>query len=101
LVPLGIIPLSSTLHQVRDISVLASFHMLRDSVTHISVMSSGMILIALPVQFERAVFATGGSLRINLPSPITQALQIKEGDTLTVTLNDHQIIMEKNKKGKS
>jgi antitoxin component of MazEF toxin-antitoxin module len=49
----------------------------------------------MPVQFERKIFTAGGSLRVNLPSPFTKALNIKEGDTVTITLNDSQMIVEK------
>ena len=48
----------------------------------------------MPIQFKRNVFATGGSLRINLPSEIVEALEIKRGDTLLISLTDHQILME-------
>jgi len=54
----------------------------------------------MPIQFERKVFTSGGSLRVNIPVEITKALDISEGDTLIVTTNDHQIVMEKTKKGK-
>jgi antitoxin component of MazEF toxin-antitoxin module len=43
----------------------------------------------------RRVFANGGCLRINIPADITKALDITKGDTLIVTANDHQIVMEK------
>jgi AbrB family looped-hinge helix DNA binding protein len=53
----------------------------------------------MPITFERAVFATGGSLRVNIPAAIATSLGIKDGDTLVIGTNDHQIVMEK-KKGK-
>jgi antitoxin component of MazEF toxin-antitoxin module len=49
----------------------------------------------MPVVFERKIFTAGGSLRVNLPSPFTRALNIKEGDVVTITLNDSQIVIEK------
>ena len=52
----------------------------------------------MPVQFERKVFTAGGSLRVNLPSPFTKALNIKEGDLLLITLNDSQMVLEKVRK---
>jgi antitoxin component of MazEF toxin-antitoxin module len=52
----------------------------------------------MPVQFERKIFTAGGSLRVNLPSPFTRALNIKEGDTVVITLNDSQTILEKARK---
>jgi hypothetical protein len=33
----------------------------------------------IPIEFERKVFVAGGSLRVNLPAPITKALNIKDG----------------------
>lgn len=54
----------------------------------------------MPIQFKRNVFATGGSLRVNLPSEIVDALGIKKGDTLLISLTDHQILMEKEARGK-
>jgi antitoxin component of MazEF toxin-antitoxin module len=49
----------------------------------------------MPVQFERKIFTAGGSLRVNLPSPFTKALNIKEGDAVVITLNDSQMVLEK------
>ena len=55
----------------------------------------------MPVTFERRVFATGGSLRVNVPGPIAEALDLKAGEKVTISLNDHQMTLEKSKKGKS
>ena len=52
----------------------------------------------MPVQFERKIFTAGGSLRVNLPSPFTKALNIKEGDAVVITLTDSQIVIEKARK---
>jgi bifunctional DNA-binding transcriptional regulator/antitoxin component of YhaV-PrlF toxin-antitoxin module len=49
----------------------------------------------MPVKFERKLFTTGGSVRVNIPSPILEALKLKAGDTITIWINDSQIIMEK------
>ncbi len=54
----------------------------------------------MPIVFERKIFATGGSLRVNIPVEIAKALEISDGDTLLISLTDHQILMEKAKKGK-
>jgi antitoxin component of MazEF toxin-antitoxin module len=54
----------------------------------------------MPVMFERKLFATSGSLRVNIPLEIVKALDLKEGDTALISLNDHQMILEKAKKGK-
>lgn len=48
----------------------------------------------------RKVFANGGCLRVNITVEIMRALNITKGDTLIVTANDHQIVMEKAKTGK-
>jgi bifunctional DNA-binding transcriptional regulator/antitoxin component of YhaV-PrlF toxin-antitoxin module len=53
----------------------------------------------MPIEFERKVFVAGGSLRVNLPAPITRGLNIKDGDTLIIGVNDHQITMSKKGKG--
>jgi len=52
----------------------------------------------MPILFKRNVFATGGSLRVNIPSEIVDALSIKAGDTMLISLTDSQIIMEKAKR---
>jgi antitoxin component of MazEF toxin-antitoxin module len=51
----------------------------------------------MPIRFERKVFTSGGSLRVNIPVEITKALEIVDGDTLLISLTDHQILMEKAK----
>jgi antitoxin component of MazEF toxin-antitoxin module len=53
----------------------------------------------MPIQFERKIFLSGGSLRVNIPVEIAKAIGATEGDTLLVSLNDHQIIMQKKGKG--
>ena len=56
----------------------------------------------MPVTFERKLFATSGSLRVNIPLEIVKALDLKEGDTVQIGLNDHQMTLEKaSKKAKS
>jgi len=52
----------------------------------------------MPITFERVLFKSGGSLRVNIPAAIARALGADEGDYLTVWLNDSQIIMQKTKK---
>jgi len=58
-------------------------------------------VIHMPIVFERTLFPAGGSLRVNIPGPILKALDLKAGDKVTISLNDHQMILEKAKKGKS
>jgi antitoxin component of MazEF toxin-antitoxin module len=52
----------------------------------------------MPVKFERRIFTAGGSLRVNLPSPFTNALNLKKGDLVTITLTDSQMVIEKSRK---
>jgi antitoxin component of MazEF toxin-antitoxin module len=52
----------------------------------------------MPIQFKRNIFATGGSLRVNIPSEIADALALKAGDTMLISLTDSQIIMQKGKR---
>jgi antitoxin component of MazEF toxin-antitoxin module len=53
----------------------------------------------MPIQFERKVFTSGGSLRVNIPVEIAKSLSIADGDTIIITLDNSHIVMEK-KKGK-
>jgi antitoxin component of MazEF toxin-antitoxin module len=52
----------------------------------------------MPIVFERSVFKTGSSLRINIPLEVCKALSIHEGDTLAISVNDHQAVIEKVRK---
>jgi antitoxin component of MazEF toxin-antitoxin module len=54
----------------------------------------------MPVQFERVVFLAGGSLRVNIPTPIAKALDVKRGDKVLISITDHQMTLEKTKKSK-
>lgn len=49
----------------------------------------------MPITFKRSVFKSGDSYRITIPMEIIRALEIKEKEQLTISLNDHQIIVEK------
>jgi len=49
----------------------------------------------LPLKLKVIVGKVGNSLRITLPSPITEQLDIKKGDTLALSLSDSKIIVEK------
>jgi hypothetical protein len=57
-------------------------------------------VIHMPITFERVLFPAGGSLRVNIPGPILKALDLKAGDLVSISLNDHQMVLEKAKKGK-
>ena len=52
----------------------------------------------MPIVFERKVFMSGRSLRVNIPEEVAKALQISEGDVMLISLTDHQILMEKHQK---
>jgi antitoxin component of MazEF toxin-antitoxin module len=53
----------------------------------------------MPVQFERKIFTSGGSLRVNIPVEVASALGLSAGDTVLISVNDSQIVMQKRKKG--
>ena len=40
-------------------------------------------------------------LRVNIPEPVAKALDLKAGDKVAISLNDHPMILEKVKKGKA
>ena len=54
----------------------------------------------MPIVFEGKVFPAGNSLRVTIPAPIKRALELKAGDTVRISLNDSQMVLEKAKKGK-
>jgi len=51
----------------------------------------------MPVKFKNKVFKSGGSLRVTIPKPIAETLEIEEGSTLEIWVNDKQIVIEKTK----
>jgi bifunctional DNA-binding transcriptional regulator/antitoxin component of YhaV-PrlF toxin-antitoxin module len=51
----------------------------------------------MPVQFERKVLQNSNQLRVNIPVEIADALSIKKGSVLLISLTDHEIIMRKQK----
>ena len=53
----------------------------------------------MPIQFERKVFTSGGSLRVNIPVEIAKSLGIQEGDIVVLSVDDSHMVLEK-KKGK-
>jgi antitoxin component of MazEF toxin-antitoxin module len=53
----------------------------------------------MPITFDRTIFATGGSLRVNIPEPVARALDLKAGDKVVISINDHQMRLKKVKKG--
>jgi antitoxin component of MazEF toxin-antitoxin module len=55
----------------------------------------------MPITLERTIFVTGNSLRVNIPEPVAKALELKAGDKVTISLNDHQMTLEKARKSKA
>jgi antitoxin component of MazEF toxin-antitoxin module len=49
----------------------------------------------MPVVFERKIFLSGRSLRVNIPEEIVKALALKAGDTVAISLSDSQMLLEK------
>jgi antitoxin component of MazEF toxin-antitoxin module len=52
----------------------------------------------MPVIFERKIFLSGRSLRVNIPEEIAKALGLKVGDTVAISLTDNQMVVEKARK---
>jgi len=52
----------------------------------------------VPVIFERKIFLSGRSLRVNIPEEIVKALSLKQGDTVAISLTDSQMVLEKARK---
>jgi antitoxin component of MazEF toxin-antitoxin module len=52
----------------------------------------------MPVVFERKIFLSGRSLRVNVPEEVAKALGLKAGDTVAISLTDSQMVMEKARK---
>jgi len=49
----------------------------------------------MPIEFEIKVVAVAGSLRMTIPKEIAKALEIRAGDTVIVTVDDHRMLVEK------
>lgn len=52
----------------------------------------------MPVVFERKIFLSGRSLRVNVPEEVAKALGLKAGDTVAISLSDSQMVVEKARK---
>ena len=70
------------------------------STLSVQLYASAALLGRMPVVFERNVFETSGSLRVNIPLEIVRALDLEARDKVLISLNDHQMILEKAKKTK-
>jgi AbrB family looped-hinge helix DNA binding protein len=56
----------------------------------------------MPIVFEGKVFPAGGSVRVTIPAAIARTLELKPGDKVLMSLNDHQMTLEKaSRKAKS
>jgi putative addiction module antidote len=51
--------------------------------------------IHLPIEFKMKLVKIGNSLRVTIPKEIIEALSLKEGDTLGVTLSNSEILIRK------
>jgi len=49
----------------------------------------------MSIKFELSVMQVGHSLRITIPKPVAQHLQLKKGDTAVMYSNDGHVILEK------
>ena len=49
----------------------------------------------MPVEFKIKVVKVGNSLRITIPKEIAEALNLKVGDLVGVSLDDDQIVVRK------
>lgn len=49
----------------------------------------------MPVVFEVKAVKVSGSLRMTIPKEIAKALEIQQGDTLLVSLNDSTMMVRK------
>ncbi|MEM3433483.1 MAG: AbrB/MazE/SpoVT family DNA-binding domain-containing protein [Candidatus Methanomethyliaceae archaeon] len=49
----------------------------------------------MPIELEAKVWRMKNSLLMVIPKPVVQALQLKEGDTLLVSLNDSTMMVRR------
>jgi len=49
----------------------------------------------MPVKFKMKLTKVGNSLRMVIPKEIVDALKLKPGDTVEVSLTDNQVLVEK------
>jgi len=47
----------------------------------------------MPIEWKGKIFPAGDSFRVTIPKPIIRTLKLKAGDTVTIWLDDHQIII--------
>ena len=52
-------------------------------------------LYLMGIKLKTTLTKVGFSLRCVIPKPVCEALQLKEGDRLTVDVDGHRIVLEK------
>jgi antitoxin component of MazEF toxin-antitoxin module len=52
----------------------------------------------MSIIFERKIFLSGRSLRVNIPEEIAKALSLTQGDTVAISLADGRMVLEKVRK---
>ena len=60
---------------------------------HIALVSD----LGMPVRFKVKLTKIGNSLRITIPKPLVDGLELKQGDLLTLTVTDSEIKISKEK----
>jgi len=51
----------------------------------------------MPVKFQVSVMQVGSSLRITVPKEVAAHLDLKKGDSVSLWVDDHHVILEKGK----
>jgi bifunctional DNA-binding transcriptional regulator/antitoxin component of YhaV-PrlF toxin-antitoxin module len=49
----------------------------------------------MPVKFKISVVLVGKSLKVTIPIPLAEHLQIKKGDTVVMWADDGHVVLEK------
>lgn len=50
----------------------------------------------MPIKFKIKVVKIGNSLRVTIPKEIVEAIKLKAGDLVDISLDNSQIIIQKN-----
>jgi antitoxin component of MazEF toxin-antitoxin module len=53
---------------------------------------------ALPVKFQISVVLVGKSLKVTIPKEICEYLALKKGDSVSMWVDNHHIVIEKKEK---
>ena len=54
-----------------------------------------MLGVSLPVKFKIKVVQVGNSLKVTIPKEIAEHIKLKKGDTVLLYVDDHKVILEK------